>query len=131
MKEIKSPFDIINTLSYKNYINDFDNIKKYYLPFIINRHYSLFPDTIYLANLLNIYGKNSNDLKWQYDYWFYGTKKQSRFAKWPKKETKEELDAISEWYNCSITKAKEYKKILNEEQLDMMMMNRKENKSTI
>lgn len=108
-----TPFDYIKDISdKKEYI--FDN-EKDYVPFIVNRGFSLYQDTIMLANIAN---KLSNiDKKLQHDFLFYSVNKRKRWAKWPKKQKNEDLAYIQEYYKYSIDKAKSVLSILSADQL--------------
>lgn len=60
-----NPFDVLNSINYtkKNLIDDGVCEEKQYLPFIINKGLSYFPDTLFHANEINFRNflpKNSN-----------------------------------------------------------------------
>jgi len=83
---------------------------------LVNKHLSLFPDTIFYSNNMNKYGFLSK--KYQYDYLRFSIRKRKRYTKWPKKEKNTEIDCVSEYYDCSKRKAKEYVSILSKDKLD-------------
>ena len=86
-----------------------------YKAFLINRGLSYFPDTITYANEMNVH--NHLDSKLQYEFLLHSVRKRKRFSKWHKKEEDEIIDLLCEYYKCNIERSKEYKKILNEEQI--------------
>lgn len=86
-----------------------------YVPFIINRSFSYFTDTLFHANEIN---KLPNlDKKMQYDYFYNAVRKRSRFTKWAKPSKAEDLEAIKQYYKYSDRKALEALSILNEQQI--------------
>ena len=109
-----SPFDYIKDISEgKKYILAEDDGE--YIPFIINKAFSLYPDTIMLANEANQLA--SLDKRLQHDFLFNSIKKRKRWAKWPKKDKNEDLALIIEFYKYSIEKARSVLPLLNADQL--------------
>jgi hypothetical protein len=85
-----------------------------YSPYLVNRYFSLFPDTLYFAQMMNL---NSNlDNKLQYDFYLNSLRPSKRFAKWPKKAD-DDLNLIREWFGYSYEKAKTALAILTEDQI--------------
>jgi len=115
-------FDFLNSINYtKVNICDVDplTLKSEYAPFIINRFLSYHVDCILFVNDMNIRYNLRPDI--QYLYYLYSVRKGKRFSKFLKAEKESSLiQMISEFYNCSFAKAKEYSKILTEEQLEKM-----------
>ena len=113
-----SPFDFLNSINNtkEDLIGDSEANEKDYIPFLVNRGLSYFPDTILMANLMNQYGHL--DKKLQYSYYLNGIKKRNRYAKWGKTETPENLEVIKKYYNYSDSKAIEALKCLSEAQID-------------
>ena len=68
-----------------------------YNPFIINRSYSRFLDTVMLANELNQRTLLSTQL--QHDFFINTVKPGKRFAKWVKPEKLEDIAVIKEYYD--------------------------------
>jgi hypothetical protein len=99
-------------------INDHDipeQAEKLYTPFIVNRGFSNFEDTILHANEMNLRADLFNGA--QFDYYRGALRKRKRFSKWNKPDVDKDLDAIQEVYSCNRTVAKMYKKALNSDQL--------------
>ena len=93
-----------------------EQVEKEYLPFIINRCLSYFPDTILQANEMNQY--SHLDKKMQFDFFRYSTRARKRFSKWLKPEKSEQLEAVKSYYGYSNKLADEVMSILSPEQLE-------------
>ena len=76
-----------------------------YVPFVINRTFSYFPDTVMYANELNT--RSHLDNKLQFDYLLNSIRLKKRFSRWLKPEKNADIDAIKEYYSCSYRKAHE------------------------
>jgi len=115
-----TPFDFINAinLTKKNLFED-PLAKKDYVPFIINRGLSYFPDTILYANEMN---RNSGiPVDWQFFFFLNTIPKKKRFSKWHKKDAEtESLSLVKEYFGYSSEKATEALNILTDEQLVMI-----------
>jgi len=111
--------DFLNSINYTKddvFEQDPEYASKSYLPFIVNRCLSYFPDTILHANEMN---KNSHlDNKMQYDYYRLSLRKRKRFSKWLKEEQSNDLEAVKKYYNYSNRQAKDALRILTSEQLE-------------
>jgi|TARA_R110002153_G_scaffold267170_1_gene431018 hypothetical protein len=119
MKDL-SPFDFMNAASFskKNLIGESDNpelTEKEYNPYIVNRGFTYFEDTILHANEMN--QRHELFPGAQFEYYRSVLRKRKRFSKWHKAEKNNDLDAIQQVYECNRTVAKMYLKVLNEEQL--------------
>jgi|TARA_B100001094_G_C18174936_1_gene797371 hypothetical protein len=115
-----NPFDFMNAVSFTkaDIIKDNDNpelIEKQYNAYIVNRGFTNFEDTILHANEMN--QRHELFPAAQFDYYRAVLRKRKRFSKWPKADKDINLDAIQEVYQCNRTVAKQYLKVLNEEQL--------------
>jgi len=93
-----------------------EQVEKEYLPFIINRCLSYFPDTILQANEMNQY--SHLDKKMQFDFFRHSTRARKRFSKWLKPEKSEQLEAVKIYYGYSNKLADEVMSILSPEQLE-------------
>ena len=92
-----------------------DITEKQYNAYIVNRGFTNFEDTILHANEMN--QRHELFPAAQFDYYRAVLRKRKRFSKWPKADKNNDLDAIQEVYQCNRTVAKQYLKVLNEEQL--------------
>jgi len=115
-----TPFDFMNaaSLTKENLISDNDYpemIEKEYVPYIVNRGFSNFEDSILHANEMNQRAHLFNAA--QFQYYRSVLRKRKRFSKWYKSEKNEDLDAIQQVYMCSRSIAKLYYKALSTDDL--------------
>ena len=110
-----NPFDFVKSINDKtgNLIDRDPDTEKAYVPFIVNRAMSQFPDTVIAANTLN--GLHFLDKKLQYDYLYHTVKKRKRFSKWVKPEWDEQAEImVAEYYSVSRARAREYLSMMTE-----------------
>ena len=105
-------------LSKHNIMEDDPMTENEYVPFVINRTFSYFPDTVMYANELNT--RSHLDNKLQFDYLLNSIRKKKRFSRWLKPEKDSDIDVIKEYYSCSYRKAQEIAQILSGEQLSLI-----------
>jgi hypothetical protein len=117
-----NPFDYINSISFKknNLMEDNLEAEKDYPAFMVNRGLSLYPDTVLQANEMNM--RAGLDSKLAYEYYLNSIRPRKRFSKWPKKAKSDVINIIKEYYNCSDSKALEYNRILNVEQIEKIRL---------
>lgn len=105
-----SPFDYIKIINgktgYPDTLTGYEN-------FIVNRNYSQGPETIYYANMINV----NCDKQLNFDFYYYALPRSRKFNAWAKRDkekasTKETLNKIIEYYNCSMSKAQDIYKVL-------------------
>ena len=109
--------DYLNAINYsKDNLLEDEAAAKGYVPFVVNRCLSYFPDTILQANEMNLLP--NADKKMQFDYLRHSVRKRKRFSKWLKNETDPRLDSIKLFYNCGSKKALEIIAVLSDEQID-------------
>lgn len=108
----KTPFDFASSIDKKiNLRNELIG----YTPFMINRIYSQYRESILIANELNKYNLD-HDL--HYDFYFNAIPKKNRFAKWGKSEYDEKLvKQIIEYYNINKRKAIELIDLVDKESI--------------
>jgi hypothetical protein len=94
-------------------------LEKEYVPYVINKCFSYFPETIFHANRMNMV--SHIDKKLQYDYYFYSVSKRKRFSKWIKPENNTKIDLIKQVYGYSDAKAREVSDLLSEEDLQHLV----------
>ena len=114
------PFDFVNSINFtkKNLMRGSDNDElsdKSYAPFLTNKSLSYFTDTLLYANEMN--RMHFLDNKLQYEFFLNSIRKKKRFAKWAKADKNDDLVMVSEYYQISLSKAKEAIRILTPEQL--------------
>jgi len=114
-----TPFDFIKSIN--QHQHSIDVLTEHeYVPFITNRNFSLFPDTILQANQMNL---NSHiDNRMQYDYLYNSVQKRNRFKQWPKKAkvNSDNIQLICQIYKYNVNKAKQVLLVITEQQLDMI-----------
>lgn len=98
--------------------------EKEYVPFVITRTLSYFPDTIFHANEMNF--RSWTDKKLHFDYLRSAIRPRSRFTKWEKQEKNDKIDTIKAYYGYNDQRAREVVDILSDE--DVMYMKSRMNK---
>lgn len=109
--------DFLNSInqSKENLLSKDPRLEKEYIPFVVNKCFSYFPETVFYANRMNI---NSHlDKKLQYDYYLYTVSKKKRFSKWVKPEENEKIDMIKEIYGYSDREARMVSDLVSVEEL--------------
>lgn len=109
-------FDYIKSINNKNKLDEDEADFKEYVPYLVTQNFSYFPDTIFLANEINRYGRAS--AKQHYDFMFNAVPKRNRFAKWHKQEKQEYVELVKEYYKVGNNKAKEIVRTLSEVDLE-------------
>lgn len=105
-------FDFINSINYnkKPLLDGDEKAEKCYLPYMVNRCFSFYPDTIFHSNEMNL--KWEMDKKMQFDFYRLSVRKRKRFASWIKKEKENDIEIIKKAYNYTNAKAIEVLNIL-------------------
>ncbi len=97
---------------------DDEFVEKKYMPFIINRCLSYFPDTIFYVNEMN--ACPSVDKKMHFDYLLNIIRKRKRYSKWLKTEESQRVNVIKEYYGYSDRKAREVVNIFTDSDIEEM-----------
>jgi hypothetical protein len=117
-----SPFDFINIINNKD--SDKKSIievkEEEYTPYIVNRFFSFFPESIFFANELNRWSASRNlSNKQQFDFYYNFLPKKKRYTKWLKplieKEDEEKVNLIVGYYQCSRREANQMLIIIKNE----------------
>lgn len=113
-------FDFVNAINFtkKDLMTGTENdelAEKSYVPFIVNRGLSYFPDTILYANEMNM--RNHLDNKLQFHYLINTIRPKKRFSKWAKKQEDNDIEAVKAFYGYSNAKAEQAVSVLSPEQL--------------
>lgn len=113
-----TPFDFINSITYdKTDLFADPQAEKDYVPFIVNRGLSYFPDTVFYANEANRIGTTACK-KWQYDFLRLAITKKKRYSKWAKKDAlSTDVALVQDWYKYSKEKAIEALTVLTDQQI--------------
>lgn len=111
-----NPFDYINAINQsKEKFEDYTE----YSPFLTNKTLSFFPDTIMLANIMNM--NSALDNKVQFEFFLNTVRKQKRYVgKWPKHEVSDIIKLLCSAYNMSSSKAHQAVAALTKEQIEQI-----------
>ena len=116
------PFDYVKAINTNDNImwgyENYSLIERDYNPFLTNRAFSYFTDTVHQANEMN--QRFHLDHKMQFDYLLNNIRPKKRFAKWIKNESSEDVSVIKEYYGYNNSKAIEALSVLSEEQLKVL-----------
>ncbi len=114
-----SPFEFVKAINNKTDIMRDDLDEKAYNSYMINRSFSYFPDTVLLANEMNIY--HNLDSKLQNDFFLNTIRKNpKRFSKWNKVVEDDGFEAVKEYYGYSNSKARSALSLLSTEQINII-----------
>jgi len=113
----KNPFSYVKNINSKR---EYDFDLSGYSPFLTNRCLSGFIDCIFFAEEMNQHHQLPPQL--QYDFYYYGVRKASRFDPLPKNQEPEHLSVVMEYFSYSRQKALEALQILTEEQIYKMIL---------
>jgi hypothetical protein len=111
-----SPFDYLNAINFtKEDIMIDDVTEKQYNAFMVNRGLSYFPDTVAIANEMNMYAHL--DKKLQFHFLINIVRKRKRFSKWNKPDLVRDIEVVKEYYGYSNDEAKQALTLLSPEQI--------------
>ncbi len=109
--------EYLNAITYtKDDLFADEGAEKGYVPFVINRCLSYFPDTIMQVNELNTNPNVSK--KMQFDYLKNAIRKRKRFSKWLKNTKDDRLESIKLHFGYGDKKALEAMRVLSDEKID-------------
>ena len=99
--------DFLNSINQtkENLMNKDSKVEKEYVPFVVNKCLSYFPDTIFYANRMN--QAAHLDKRLQYDFYIHSISKRKRFSKWIKPEENKDVEVIKQVYGYSDARARE------------------------
>jgi hypothetical protein len=89
-----------------------------YVPFITNRSLSYFPDTVMLANEVNMRPDLTNRM--QFHFYLHSVRKRKRFGKWHKVAKSEDVATVSLYFGYSLRRAAEALALLTDADLAQM-----------
>jgi hypothetical protein len=111
------PFDYLNSInSTKKDIMVDEATEKAYVPFMVNRSLSYFPDTVLFANEMNRYP--FLDKKLQFQFLINIIRKRKRFSKWAKAQMDSDVEVVKVYYGYSNEKARQALTLLTQEQIN-------------
>lgn len=105
--------EIIESINYtkQDLFKDDEKAEKLYKPYVVNKNFSSFVDTIFFANEMNC--KWELDRKMQYDFLRLGIRKKRRYSSWLKRQDDEKIELIKQAYGYNNQKAEEVLNILD------------------
>jgi Bacteriophage clamp loader A subunit len=112
-----SPFDFTKSINETkvDILADSSHVETDYVPFIVNRNFSLFIDTLFDANEMNQRPYLSSRM--QYDYLRLAIRPRKRFSPWPKNKKNEDAFALSQLFSVSFKEMVEILGVINNEQV--------------
>jgi hypothetical protein len=119
-----TPFDLIDAVgtSKRDIIReseDPETTAKKYNPWLTNKHFSYFPDSVLHANEMNM--AHGLDPYMQYRYYLAVLPARKRFTKWNSISDGDTAAAVSEWYGINKRRAREVMKILPKSAVDNIL----------
>lgn len=101
----------------KNLMDTEDELwEKSYQPYLVNKTFSYYLDTVLYSNEMNLHADVDNKL--QFDYLLNSIRPRKRFSPWNKKEIDSDIEVIKEYYGYSNRKAEEVLSILSDAQIE-------------
>lgn len=113
-----TPFDFVKSINKHTEIPFDVESEKAYAPFIVNRAFSYFPDTILAANELNTNGNLPKQL--QYHYLLNIIRPSNRFAKWSKKVDSDSFNVVQEHFKFNTKKTLAALRILSKDDIEKL-----------
>ena len=112
-----SPFDFIKSVSNtkKDLMKDQQDNAKAYKAYVVNHGLSFYPDTVLIANEMNLYPEIP--VESQYYYYMGAIRKGNRYSEWHKLKKNEDLDLVQKVYQVRREIAKQYLKLLSKDDL--------------
>lgn len=119
---MSNPFDFIKSINKHEYFLTDSLTETEYNPYVTNIAFSMFEDTLFLANEMN---KHTHlPKKMQYDFYFYSVKPRNRYKPWSKKDKNfDDIKLIAEIYKYDFRKARDVLRVLTDEQLEDLRKN--------
>lgn len=114
-------FDYINSISYGKDLSltTRDGFDKEYNPYVVNRAFSYFHDSVLAANMMN--ERPHLDKRLQYRFLLSTLVTRKRFSEWFKNTTSDEdAEVVAEYYECSLKHARSITPLHSAEQLLLM-----------
>ena len=86
-----------------------------YNPYIVNRQFSYFIDTVHAVNAMN--ERHDLDNKLQYEFLINIVRPRKRFSKWAKPDEYNDFEVVKEYYGYNNEKTKAAMDVLSGEQI--------------
>lgn len=106
--------DWLNAINKGSKLELTEDNEKYYNPFIINRALGNHQDTVLIADEVNRMRNITKQMAFDFYKHFVPKTRKSRYSQWVREYTPSDKDAmIVEYFNISLTKARNYVKMIN------------------
>lgn len=117
-----SPFDFVKSINdtKKDLIREGTHKENDYNPFITNKNFSLYLDTVFDANYMNKDSGLSNMM--QFDFYRLNIKRRKRYVEWPKNIINDNILLLSKHFNLSINKTKEIIRVIPKEIIENLIL---------
>jgi hypothetical protein len=116
-----NPYDFVKTINNKSLdLMKDKQAERHYVPFITNRFYSLFPETLVYAQILNQY--HTIDNKLQYHFLLNTVRRGNRFSKQTKNEVDGDIEVVKLYYGYNNEKAYQALQLLTKKQLEQLRL---------
>ncbi|MEI7674733.1 MAG: DNA polymerase clamp loader subunit A [bacterium] len=116
MPELKDILKSINQSKNTDLIDEYNESD--YPAWVVNRAFSLYPDTILQVNELN--QRPGIPKIMQYKYLLHSVRKRNRYSPWLKSKLSPDVQTIKDYYGYSTVKAKEIFPLISKESLILM-----------
>ena len=114
-----NPFEFVKAINNKQDIIRDDLDEKAYSQYMINHSFSYFPDTVFLANEMNI--NHHLDNKLQNSFYINTIRRNpKRFSKWNKVKHDGDFEAVKEYYGYNNEKTRSALSLLSTEQINII-----------
>lgn len=107
--------DVLDSLSKKEKLDSFD-IKKSYVPYVVNKCYSRVLFSLFYANEMNKYHFLPKEM--QYDFYFYGLEKGRYFGKKFEIEKHKYFQSVKNYFKYNDKKTLDVLSIMNTKDLE-------------
>ena len=119
---IENVFDIVNIINsnkkHKEDLVEDSDLQKHYLPYIINRNFAKYPDTLYFAQEMNL--NHHLEPRLQFSFLINTIRPGMRFDKKIEKVENENSALISEYFGFNPKKTRAALSILSDNQISMI-----------
>lgn len=114
-----NPFIFLDRITWTKDDSWGEHEQENYVAFLINRHFSQFPDTVMYANDINMRHEQLSK-EMQFRFLVNSLPKRKRFGKWKKKTENPDIRVISHFMDVNPAKAEELLPLVSESKLDLM-----------
>jgi len=110
--------DILNSINHSKINLLTEGLHSEYVPYVINRCLSYFPDTLFHSNRMN--ARTGLGKSQQYRYYLESLSKKKRFSRWIKPDVDPNLETVMEYYGYSRKQAQSVVSLFPESEIKKM-----------